>query len=304
MSWLLRHVQSLLASAGHLARAPIATLFTVIVMGMALALPLGLDVLVRNVRGATGDFSGAIGISVYLKTNVSESRAQQLLKNTRERSGVRSAHLITATEALAQFRKQSGFGAALDALEDNPLPHVLAITPAAASSDPAAIENLRRFLQSWPEVETVQLDGDWVARFNAILALLRRLLLLAAGLLGLGVVAVVGNTIRLEIQNRRAEIEVTKLVGGSNAFVRRPFLYTGALYGLLGGLCAFVVVAVALWLLTPFAQRLAQTYGSSFALQGPALRDLCILLGAGTVLGWVGAWLAAGRHLARIEPGA
>jgi cell division transport system permease protein len=304
MSWLLRHVQSLLASAGHLARAPIATLFTVLVMGMALALPLGLDVLVRNVRSATGDFSGAIGISVYLKTNVSESRAQQLLKNTRERAGVRGAHLITATEALAQFRKQSGFGAALDALEDNPLPHVLAITPAAGSSDPAAIENLRRYLQSWPEVETVQLDGDWVARFNAILALLRRLLLLAAGLLGLGVVAVVGNTIRLEIQNRRAEIEVTKLVGGTNAFVRRPFLYTGALYGLLGGLCAFVVVAVALWLLAPFAQRLAQTYGSAFALQGPALRDLGILLGAGTLLGWLGAWLAAGRHLARIEPGA
>jgi cell division transport system permease protein len=304
MSWLLRHVQSLLSSAGHLARAPIATLFTVLVMGMALALPLGLDVLVRNVRNATGDFSGAIGISVYLKTNVSESRAQQLLKNTRERAGVRGAHLITATEALAQFRRQSGFGAALDALEDNPLPHVLAITPAAGSSDPAAIENLRRYLQSWPEVETVQLDGDWVARFNAILALLRRLLLLAAGLLGLGVVAVVGNTIRLEIQNRRAEIEVTKLVGGTNAFVRRPFLYTGALYGLLGGLCAFVVVAVALWLLAPFAQRLAQTYGSAFALQGPALRDLGILLGAGTLLGWLGAWLAAGRHLARIEPGA
>lgn len=303
MSWLLRHLQSLLASAGHLARAPFATIFTVLVMGLALALPLGLDVLVRNVRNATGDFSGAIGISVYLKTNVSESRAQQLLRNTRERAGVRSATLITATQALAQFRRQSGFGAALDALEDNPLPHVLAITPAAESSDPAAIENLRRYLQSWPEVETVQLDGDWVARFNAILALLRRLLLLAAGLLGLGVVAVVGNTIRLEIQNRRAEIEVTKLVGGTNAFVRRPFLYTGALYGLLGGLCAFLVVALALWLLGPFAQKLAQTYGSSFALQGPALRDLGILLGAGTLLGWIGAWLAAGRHLARIEPG-
>lgn len=303
MSWLLRHLQSLLASTGHLARAPIATSFTVLVMGLALALPLGLDVLVRNVRNATGDFSGAIGISVYLKTSVSESRAQQLLRSVREHAGVRTATLITATEALAQFRKQSGFGAALDALEDNPLPHVLAITPDAASADPAAVENLRRFLQSWPEVETVQLDGDWVVRFNAILALLRRLLLLAAGLLGLGVIAVVGNTIRLEIQNRRAEIEVTKLVGGTNAFVRRPFLYTGALYGLLGGLCAFLVVAFALWLLAPFAARLAQTYGSQFALHGPNVRDLCILLGGGTLLGWVGAWLAAGRHLASIEPG-
>jgi len=302
MSWLLRHVQSLLASAGHLARAPIATTFTVLVMGLALALPLGLDVLVRNLRSATGDFSGAIGISVYLKTSVPEARAQQLLRSARERPGVRTVTLITASEALAQFRQQSGFGAALDALEDNPLPHVLAITPNAAGTDPAAVENLRRFLQAWPEVETVQVDGDWVARFNAILALLRRLLLLAAGLLGLGVVAVVGNTIRLEIQNRRAEIEVTKLVGGTNAFVRRPFLYTGALYGLLGGLCAFVVVAVTLWLLAPFAARLAQSYGSRFALHGPTLRDLGLLLAAGTLLGWVGAWLAAGRHLARIEP--
>ena len=303
MSWLLRHLQSLLASAGHLARAPIATVFTVLVMGLALALPLGLDLLVRNVRSATGDFSGAIGMSVYLKTNVPESRAQQLLRTVRERSGVRTATLITATEALAQFRKQSGFGAALDALEDNPLPHVLAITPDAVSADPAAVENLRRFLQSWPEVATVQVDGDWVARFNAILALLRQLLLLAAGLLGLGVIAVVGNTIRLEIQNRRAEIEVTKLVGGTNAFVRRPFLYTGALYGLLGGLCAFLVVALALWLLAPFVARLAQTYGSQFMLQGPAPKDLGVLVGGGTLLGWVGAWLAAGRHLARIEPG-
>jgi cell division transport system permease protein len=303
MNWLLRHLQSLLASAGHLARAPVATSFTVVVMALALALPLGLDVVVRNVRSATGDFSGAIGISAYLKTHVSESRAQQLLHSARARPGVRTATLITATEALAEFRSQSGFGAALDALEDNPLPHVLAITPDAASADPAAIENLRRYLQAWPEVETVQLDGDWVTRFNAILALLRRLLLLAAGVLGIGVVAVVGNTIRLEIQNRRAEIEVTKLVGGTNAFVRRPFLYTGAIYGLLGGVCAFLVVALGLWLLAPFVARLAQTYGSTFALHGPALRDLGLLVGAGTLLGWVGAWLAAGRHLARIEPG-
>jgi cell division transport system permease protein len=303
MNWLLRHLQSLLASAGHLARAPVATSFTVVVMALALALPLGLDVVVRNVRSATGDFSGAIGISAYLKTHVSESRAQQLLHSARARPGVRTATLITATEALAEFRSQSGFGAALDALEDNPLPHVLAITPDAASADPAAIENLRRYLQAWPEVETVQLDGDWVTRFNAILALLRRLLLLAAGVLGIGVVAVVGNTIRLEIQNRRAEIEVTKLVGGTNAFVRRPFLYTGAIYGLLGGVCAFLVVALGLWLLAPFVARLAQTYGSTFVLHGPALRDLGLLVGAGTLLGWVGAWLAAGRHLARIEPG-
>jgi cell division transport system permease protein len=136
-----------------------------------------------------------------------------------------------------------------------------------------------------------------------MLALLQQALLIAAGLLAIGVVAVVGNTIRLEIQNRRAEIEVTKLVGGTNGFVRRPFLYTGALYGLLGGLTAWLVVAVALALLNPAIARLAQTYGSTFTLAGPGSRDLELLLGGGALLGWIGSWLAAARHLARIEPG-
>ena len=302
-SYLARHTHALLSSAGHLTRAPIATIFTVLVMGLALALPLGLDVLVRNVRAATGDFSGAVSVSVFLKTGVAQARAEQLARTARERPGVAAVQLITATQALAQFRAQSGFGEALDALQDNPLPHVLAITPRAANANPGFMESLRRYLSAWPEVDTVQLDGDWVARFNAILGLLQRALLLAAGLLALGVVAVVGNTIRLEIQNRRAEIEVTKLVGGTNGFVRRPFLYTGALYGFLGGLTAWLVVMVAIRLLTPAAANLAQSYGSQFALMGPGVRDLEFLLGGSTLLGWLGAWLAAARHLARIEPG-
>ena len=302
-SYLARHGHALLSSAGHLSRAPIATLFTVLVMGLALALPLGLDVLVRNVRAATGNFSGAVTVSVYLRNGVAEARAEQLARAAQARSGVAAVQLITATQALAQFRAQSGFGAALDALEDNPLPHVLVVTPRPEQANPAAMEALRQYLHSWPEVDSVQLDGDWVARFNAILALLRRALLVAAGLLGIGVVAVVGNTIRLEIQNRRAEIEVTKLVGGTNGFVRRPFLYTGALYGLLGGLIAWLVVAMTLLLLAPAAARLAQSYGSTFVLSGPGVHELGILLSAGTVLGWLGSWLAAARHLARIEPG-
>jgi len=302
-SYLVRHAHALVSSAGHLARAPFATVFTVVVMGLALSLPLGLDVLVRNVRDATSDFSGAVGLSAYLHTGVSEQRAQQLADTARARAGVGTVTLITAGQALAQFRTQSGFGAALDALEGNPLPHVLAITPLATNASPADMESLRRYLAAWPEVESVQLDGAWVARFNAILNLLRRSLLLAAALLGVGVVAVVGNTIRLEIQNRRAEIEVTKLVGGTNGFVRRPFLYTGALYGLLGGLAAWLVVEASLRALAPAAAQLAQSYGSRFELAGPSLRDLEYLLGIGTLLGWLGSWLAAARHLARVEPG-
>jgi cell division transport system permease protein len=302
-SYFARHTHALLSSAGHLTRAPVATIFTVLVMGLALAMPLGLDLLVRNVRAATGDFSGAVSVSVFLKAGVAEARAAQLARSARDRPGVANVQLITATQALAQFREQSGFGEALDALQDNPLPHVLVITPRPASANPGYMEALRRYLRAWPEVDSVQLDGDWVARFNAILGLLQRALLLAAGLLALGVVAVVGNTIRLEIQNRRAEIEVTKLVGGTNGFVRRPFLYTGALYGLLGGLTAWLVVVVAIRLLAPTVATLAQSYGSGFVLMGPGLQDLELLLGGSTVLGWLGSWFSAARHLARIEPG-
>ena len=302
--YLARHAHALVSSAGHLARAPFATLFTVLVMGLALALPLGLEVLVRNVRAATGDFTGAVSISVYLHAGVDEQHARQLGATARSHPGVAAVQLITAAQALAQFRAQSGFGAALDALQDNPLPNVLVVTPAPGATGAASMESLRRVLAAWPETETVQLDGDWVRRFNALLDLLHRALLLAAGLLGLGVVAVVGNTIRLEIQNRRAEIEVTKLVGGTNGFVRRPFLYTGALYGLLGGLTALLVIGVSGLLLQPPVSELARSYGAEFALRGPALEDLGLLLGGSTVLGWLGAWLAASRHLARIEPGA
>jgi cell division transport system permease protein len=301
-TWVARHLHALVSSAGHLARAPLATTLTVLVMALALALPLGLLVLVQNTRSATGDFSGAVGLSVYLKQEVSEQTARQLAGAARARQGVAGVELITADAALETFRADSGFSAALAALEGNPLPHVLAVTPDPAASDTASIEALRRYLDAWPEVESVQLDSEWVSRFNAILDVLRRVLLIAATLLGAGVVAVVGNTIRLEIQNRRAEIEVTKLVGASNAFVRRPFLYTGALYGLVAGLLAWCVVVVALHVLAAPAAELARVYGSEFVLEGPSWRDLGMLLLAGTGLGWLGAALASARHLARIEP--
>jgi cell division transport system permease protein len=148
----------------------------------------------------------------------------------------------------------------------------------------------------------VQVDSDWVRRFNAILGTLRRTLLVTIVLLGGGVIAVVGNTIRLEILNRRPEIEVTRLVGGSRGFVRRPFLYTGALYGLLAGLLGWIIVALAMRALLAPAVELARAYGSPFLLSGPSLRELGWMLLAGVGLGWTGAWIAAGRQLSRIEP--
>jgi cell division transport system permease protein len=297
-----RHLQALFASLGRLARSPMATLLTLLVIALALALPVALRLLVLNAQAATGNFANAVDLSVYLRTDVPLAKAQQLATAARQRRDVAAVTLIPADQGLEDFRNYSGFGDALGALKENPLPHVLHVRPQALDSSPAALEALRRYFTAWPEVDVVQVDSEWVLRFNAILEVLRRVLLIAAVLLGLGVLAVIGNTIRLEIQGRRAEIEVTKLVGGSNAYVRRPFLYTGMLYGLGGALIAWGIIAVAVAVLGEPVARLARLYGSRYALLGPSGEDVGMLLGAGAVLGWLGAWISAARHLRSIEP--
>jgi cell division transport system permease protein len=295
-------MQALLGSLGRLARNAFGTALTLLVIGLALALPTALRLFVTNAQVATGGFANAIDLSVYLKTDVPLAKAQQLERAARERSEIAEVTLIPADKALQEFETYSGFGAALAALKENPLPHVLHVRPRSEASSPAELESLRHYFTAWPEVDIVQIDSEWVMRFNAILEVLRRLLLMAAALLGAGVIAIIGNTIRLEILNRRAEIEVTKLVGGSNAFVRRPFLYTGVLYGLGGALLAWAIVELAVALLGEPVATLAQLYGSHYSLQGLSVADARILLASGTALGWLGAWISAARHLRAIEP--
>jgi cell division transport system permease protein len=296
------HMQALVGSFGRLVRTPIATLLTLLVIALALALPAALRLFVVNAQAATGNFANAVDVSVYLKTDVPLAKAQQLAEAAKERHDVAKVTLISADEGLEEFRRYSGFGDALAALKDNPLPSVLHIRPRPENSSPAALDSLRHYLAAWPEVDLVQVDSEWVMRFNAILQVLSRLLLMAAGLLGVGVLAVIGNTVRLEITGRRAEIEVTKLVGGSNAFVRRPFLYAGVLYGLGGALLAWGLVALLVALLGTPVATLAQLYGSRYTLQGLSVEDVGVLLGGGAVLGWLGAWISAARHLRSIEP--
>ncbi|HEY1889732.1 MAG TPA: permease-like cell division protein FtsX [Steroidobacteraceae bacterium] len=297
-----RHAQALLGSVGRLNRNPLATILTLLVIGLALALPAALGLFVTNAQTATGGFGDAVDMSVYLKSGVTIAKAQQLAAAARQRPGVAQVSVIPAQEGLAEFRKYSGFGAALDALPSNPLPNVLHVVPQRGASSAADLDSLRRYFAAWPEVDVVQLDTEWVLRFNAIVAVLRRLMLIAAVLLGAGVLAVVGNTIRLEILNRRAEIEVTKLVGGSNAFVRRPFLYTGLLYGLGGAALAAAILEAAVLVLDPAVVTLAQLYGSGYTLRGPSGQVLGVLFGGGMALGWLGAWISAHRHLRSIEP--
>jgi cell division transport system permease protein len=301
-SYSTRHLQALFGALGRLARAPLATLFTLIVIGVALALPAGLALLVNNLRGATGDLASAVDFTVHFKVDAALERVQQIAKNARERPDIESVQVTSAAEALEEFKRASGFGDALAALKDNPLPHHLTVRPAKNSSGPTDVESLRRYFAAFPEVDIVQLDLDWVRRLHSLLDLLRRTLWVVMTVLGLGVLAVIGNTIRLEIQQRRPEIEVTKLVGGSNAFVRRPFLYTGLFYGLGGALLAALIVAGGMAYLGQAVGELSAQYGGQFRLSGLGTEGLGILAGTGAGLGWFGALISTGRHLRAIEP--
>ena len=277
--WLERHVQTLVGSLGRLWSHPFATLLTILVIGIALALPACLHVLVQNVRAASGGWNNALDISVYMKPTASLDDVRRAAKRIRQRRDVDEVTVIPADDALAEFRKNSGFGEALDALKDNPLPHALVVRPDAEFRGPSQVQALTAELRRIPGVDIVQLDTEWVSRFNGILDVVRRAVFLAAGLFALGILVIVGNTIRLDIENRRDEIEVTKLVGGSNAFVRRPFLYNGLWYGLGGGLVAWAIVAIAIFVLNDPVQRIAGMYGSTYRLRGLGLVDLLRLHG-------------------------
>ena len=302
LTYVARHLQALLGALGHLLRQPLGTLLSIAVISLALTLPACLYLLVKNARTATGSITEAIELTVYLKTDVSLERARQLADSARARREAGRVTLISADEGLAEFRKYSGFGAALEALQGNPLPHVISLRPRSDRADPSSVASLQRYLGSWPEVDIVQVDNEWVRRLSALLSLLERVFQVFAALLAFGVLAIIGNAIRLEISARRAEIEVTKLVGGSNAYVRRPFLYLGGLYGLLGAaLAALWLIALAA-ALEPWLLQLARLYGSAFQLVGLTIEELGGLLGGGTLLGLLGAWIGTARHLSRIEP--
>lgn len=278
-----------------------ASLLTTVVIGIALSFPATLWLLVKNAEQVTGGIAEAIDITVYLKTEVPLEEAEKLAASLKLRNTIDEVTLIPAEQGLLEFRDRSGFGAALDALPENPLPHVLVLRPAADHSSADKVEALKTDLAGFPEVEAAQVDTQWVRRLSAILQMLEDLFAAIALMLGVGVLAVIGNVTRLEIGARRAEIEVTKLVGGSNAFVRRPFLYEGLLFGAIGGLIALAITQAVMFALDIPVARLATLYGSEFRLSGLGAAEAATLLLVGAGLGLTGAWLGAARHLSRIE---
>jgi len=300
-TWLLRHAGTAVGTLGRLFRQPFASLMIILVIAVTLAIPASLNLVVKTAQSVSSGWDNALDFSVYLRRGVTEADARNLAKLIEQRADIQSVRLITATEALAEFKAQSGFGAALDSLSENPLPHTLVVRPSSANTSQSIIL-LQEELGNLPEADSVQVDTEWVQRFHAILEILRRAIVIGASLLGVAIVVIIGNTIRLDIQNRREEIEVTKLIGASNAFVRRPFLWTGLWYGLFGGLLAVGLVYYGLYLLAPSVARLAGLYQSGIAMLRLTLDEALAVVGIGMALGLIGSWFAAARHMRRIEP--
>ncbi len=301
-TYLLRHVQTLVYALGQMSRRPFSTLMTVAVIGIALAMPAGLHVLLKNVQTVLSGWDSAAQVSLFLQKDTRERDALALKTRLEQRSEIASIDYISAEQAMAEFRRLSGFGDALKALDENPLPPVLVIHPALQQQAPAQLQALVEELRGEATVDLAQLDMQWVKRLYGLMDIGRRGVWVLASLLALAVLLVVGNTIRLAIQNRRDEIVITKLIGGTDAFIRRPFLYTGFWYGLLGGLVALLLVQASLWVLAGPVNNLAGLYNSSFRLGGTDLFTLAALLLGGLLLGLCGSWLAVGRHLRSIEP--
>ena len=295
--WWDHHLHSIVYSLGRAMRKPWATLLTMAVMALALALPLGLSIALDNLKQFAGSVQQSRDINVFLKTGVDAAAANALAASLRGRADVAAVALRTPEQGMAELRDSAGLGEALDALDDNPLPTLLIVTPAAADDAPLAAS-----LSALPQADLVQHDALWRKRLDGWLRFGERLVQVLSVLLGAGAALVVGNTVRLDIQSRREEIGVLQLLGASDGFIRRPFLYLGAWYGFGAGVLALGLIAASGLALGPPLAGLADSYGSHFALHGlDALHSAFVLLGT-LLLGWLGAWLVTGHFLRQTRP--
>jgi cell division transport system permease protein len=299
--WLKLHSQNFRQTLSALGKQPVSSTLTVAVIGIALALPATLNVLVQNGRNLAGGWEGMRDFSVYLAPGQTLEAAQALADELGEMNDIDAVTVTTADDALEEFRAGSGLDNVIDTLAENPLPHTLVVRPAETAT-PGQLGQLATMLSQRGAVDIVKLDMQWVERLNAILDFLRRAMVIAASMLVLAVIIIIGNTIRLDIQNRSDEIEILKLLGASDGFVRRPFLYTGLWYGLLGSSVALLLLLIGGYVLADPLKRLIGLYESRLELLGLDLQTVIALITGGILAGWGGAWLAVSRHLSRIQP--
>lgn len=293
------HKEAISYSLKRLWQSNLSTWITLAVIGIALCLPSSLYLLLQNLKSLTDDKREVPTISLFIKQNISEQQARDRGELIQELSQIDKVVLVPRDEALADFRKITGFAETLETLDENPLPHVLVVTPHInlIGNPTDDMQKLAERLESFPEIDLVQMDLEWVSRLRSILRITERAIFIISGLLALTVLLVIGNTIKLNIENRKEEIEVSKLIGASSTYIRRPFLYTGIWYGLFGGVISLVLVHLALISFVAPVNELAKLYSSTFIITGLNLSTTLYILLSSSVLGLVGAWLAVGRHL-------
>jgi cell division transport system permease protein len=279
-----------------------SSLMTWLVLAIALSLPMTLYVSLENVKQLSRTWDQSSQMSVYLKPGTLDRFAADVVNDLQSWPQIQTAEYISPEQALAEFTISTGLTDVIDGLDSNPLPGVISVVPRLDQQDVSELEQLEKKILSLKHVRSVQLDLIWVKRLYQFMDLGQRLVWALAALLGLAVLLIIGNTIRLSIESRRDEIRVVKLVGGTDAFVRRPFLYTGIWFGLGGGIIAWILLSVGLYWLSGPVERLISLYGSDFVLRGLGLSDSLLLIFDGVLLGWLGAWLAVSRHLSRIQP--
>ena len=296
------HLAMLLASLKRLGERPLSAAMTVGVIALALAMPAALHLAVKNLQQVAGQYEDLRQLSVYLHPGTDAADAQATQAALVGRLDIAAVTLLDPDQSLAEFRAYSGFGEALDALGDNPLPWVAVVVPAPTVTGPGQLQQMAEEIEALPAVDFAQLDLEWLNRLNALLRAASRASIVLASLLAIAVLLIVGNTIRLELQTRGEEIEITRLLGATDGFVRRPFLYLGFWYGLAGGLVAVLIILLALALVTGPVQELALSYQSQYRLAGPSGAEWVVLVVAGAAIGWLGALLAVARQISGLEP--
>jgi len=300
MKALREHLRVLRETLQRLLSTPWASLLAILVTGIALSLPVGGYVMLQSIQSLDARLGEKPQISLYLAKGTGAAEIDKLGDRLRAHSGIREVEFIARDASLKQLRQSAGLADVIDGLAENPLPDAYIVHP--NNRDHAALDALRTELQGMPAVEHAKLDSAWLRKLEAMLNFGRVAVALLAAMLSFALVAITFNTIRLQILTRRQEIEVAKLIGASDAFIRRPFLYFGMLQGVLGGIAAWLLVSGILGILNFSLGELASLYASSFSLQSLTFADSFALLVFSAYLGWLGAWFSVSQHLWQIEP--
>jgi cell division transport system permease protein len=298
-AWFWHHWDSLRATLARFARTPVATLFNIGVIGAALALPAGLHLTLANLRDAARALAPEPQLSLFLALDASRADAGRIEARLKDHAGVRAFRYVPRDQALADLKAGTGLADVVEGLGVNPLPDAFVIEPRDAA--PRALEALRAEASRWPGIAHVQLDSAWAQRLEAGLKVGRLAAAILAALFAFALIAVTFNTIRLQMLTRREEIEVARLIGATASFIRRPFLYFGALQGLAGGVAAWAILWVGVHLLNEGLAELAKLYAARIELSTLPTRDTAVLFSISAGLGWLGSWLSVSRHLGQIE---